>query len=144
MIGLAYSGCNDSAADFFLSAGLCFHGAVSSGTLLSMVDIAPNFAGITLGIVSTVSIATGFISPIVFGYITFENQSIKAWQLIFQISAVMLLGSGAIYICFNDTAVQKWNKTPETVDESEELTPLFKSKAMKILWNGDNEVSKDN
>ena len=139
MIGLAYSGCNDTAAIFFLSASLCLHGAVSAATLPSMVDIAPNFAGITMGIVTTIGIATGFVSPIVVGYITFENQSIKAWQLIFKISAAMLLGCGTIYIWLNDTAVQKWNKTPNTGNDSREMKPLYLTDSVRIVKKNNEE-----
>lgn len=95
-----------------------------------MVDISPNFAGIIMGIVTTVSFTTGTLSPILVGYITFENQTIEAWKLIFQITAGMLLFSGTIYILFNDTSVQKWNK-PLTLEHMKELKPLYKSEAIE-------------
>lgn len=126
-LGLAYSGCNVTAAVFFLSVSLCLHGAVSAGQLASIVDMAPNFAGITMGIVSTIGIVSGFVSPILVGYITFENQSITAWQHIFEISAAMLIGCGAIYIWLNDTTVQEWNNTSKANNYSKEMKPLVKN-----------------
>lgn len=125
-LGLAYSGCNDFMAVLFLTLSLILHGAVSAGTLASMVDIAPNFAGITLGIVSTITIIPGFVSPIVVGYITFENQSVAAWQRIFEISAGMLLVSGMLYIWLNDTALQPWN-TPQLTEEEQEKEDIADS-----------------
>lgn len=130
-LGLAYSGCNATAAVFFLTLSLMLHGAVSSGVLSSIVDIGPNFAGITMGIVSTVGIVTGFISPIIVGYITFENQTVTAWQHIFEICAGMLIVCGVFYIFLNDTSIQEWNKAPKAVDDSKELVPLKNGKTFE-------------
>lgn len=132
VLGLAYSGCNVTSAVIFLTLSLALHGAVSTGTLSSIVDIGPNYAGITLGIVSTVSIMTGFVSPIIVGFITFENQSVAAWQHIFEICAAMLFSCGAVYMWLNDTALQKWNSPPKTADFPRELEMLRKDEDEKI------------
>lgn len=85
-----------------------------------IIKIFLNFDhGVTLGIVSTITIIPGFISPIVVGYITFENQSVSAWQHIFEISAGMLLISGTMYIWLNDTSLQPWNTPQLTAEEKE-------------------------
>lgn len=65
VLGLAYSGCSVTSAVFFLGLSLALHGAVAAGALASTVDMAPNYAGITLGITSTVTVMAGFVSPIV-------------------------------------------------------------------------------
>lgn len=141
VLGLAYSGCSVTSAVFFLTLSLMLHGAVSTGTLSSIVDIGPNFAGITLGIVSTVAIITGFVSPIIVGYITFENQSIEAWQHIFEITAAMLIVCGAIYIWLNDTTLQPWNRTPKAMEFPKELMPLFTGDIKMEMK--ENESSRD-
>lgn len=141
VLGLAYSGCSVTSAVFFIAMSLALHGAVSTGTLSSIVDISPNFAGITLGIVSTVSIISGFVSPIIVGYLTFENQSIDAWKSIFQLAAAMLIVCGSIYIWLNDTALQPWNKTPKQNSQlPKELFPLFTSE-IKVDEKFDAEKS---
>lgn len=119
---MAYSGCNVTLAIFFLTFSLLLHGAVSSGALASVVDISPNYASINLGIVSTIAIASGFISPIVVGYMTYENQSVEAWQHIYEISAVMLIVCGLVYVLFFDASLQPWNNP--TTRSSKELEPL--------------------
>lgn len=126
VLGMAYSGCSVISAVFFLTLSLALHGAVSTGVLASIVDISPNYASITLGIVSTVAIITGFVSPIVVGYITFENQSIQAWQHIFEICAALLIICGVIYVIFNDASLQEWNKSYEDDVDGKELKPLKK------------------
>lgn len=123
---MSYSGCSVVSAVFFLTLSLSMHGAVSAGPLASIVDISPNYASITLGIVSTVAIITGFISPIVVGYITFENQSVEAWRHIFQICAAMLIVPGIIYVLFNDASLQPWN-SPKAENDHKEMMPLTKN-----------------
>lgn len=143
VFGLAYSGCNLIAAVFFFTMSLTLHGAVSSGTLASIVDIGPNFAGITLGIVGTVAILTGFISPIIVGYLTFENQSISAWQHIFEICAGMLITCGVIFIWFNDTTLQAWNKVPKVAEFPKELLPLYTGEVVSELKENEIEQKKN-
>lgn len=122
-LGLAYSGCHVIWAVFFLSLSLALHGAVSTGALASIVDISPNYAGVILGLMSTLTIMSGFISPVIVAQITFENQSIVAWQHIFEICAFMLITCGTIYILFIDSTVQEWNKPPKKIKEPE-MEPL--------------------
>lgn len=147
ILGLAYSGCNIIAAVIFFGLSLALHGAVSTGALASVVDIAPNYAGITLGIVSTVTVLAGFISPIVVGYLTFENQSISAWQHIFEICAAMLIVCGGFYIWLNDTSLQPWNRSQTVNAYPKELLPLFEEKIVSEkkqseVDNDENEIKK--
>lgn len=135
VLGLAYSGCNTTAAIIFLTTSLAFHGAVSTGAIASCVDIAPNYGGFTLGIVMTFAMAAGFVSPVVVGYFTFENQTIDAWRNIFLICAAKLFICGVVYIWFNDTSIQTWNN-PEVQDDNE-LQPMKDEKVEEKKVIGD-------
>jgi hypothetical protein len=44
MLGLAFSGCNATAAIVFSTVATGVSGAVSTGPLASFIDISPNFA----------------------------------------------------------------------------------------------------
>lgn len=66
------------------------------------------------------------------GFLTFENQSIKAWQHIFEICAAQLLICGSIYIWLNDTTIQPWNNAAKAANEMKELEPLQKNNESKI------------
>ncbi|CRK96189.1 CLUMA_CG009618, isoform A [Clunio marinus] len=125
VLAMAYTGCSVTTAVLFYTMSLSLHGAVSTGALSSIVDIAPNYAGITMGLTSSIAIISGFVSPIVVGYMTFENQSIVAWQHIFQLCAAMLFVTGIIYIWFNDTSIQPWNKIKQDSEPPKELLPLY-------------------
>lgn len=144
VLGLAYSGCSVTSAVFFMALSLCLHGAVSTGPLSGIVDIAPNYSGITMGIVSSVAIISGFVSPIIVGYLTFENQSIDAWQHIFEICAGMLIVCGGIYIWFNDTSIQPWNKIQQTTsDVPKEMVPLKKSSVTEFVVRSDDDNERN-
>jgi len=45
ILGLCYSGCNSVVAVIMLFSATVVNGAISSGALASVVDIAPNYAG---------------------------------------------------------------------------------------------------
>ncbi|XP_061393381.1 sialin-like, partial [Musca vetustissima] len=121
VVTLAYFGQNATAAIVLYSVATMFHGAVSSGSLASMVDITPNFAGIVMGLSSMIGVLPGFISPYIVGLITLDNQTFEAWKYVFLLAASMLLGSGILYVAFADSTLQKWNdyKARENSDDEE-------------------------
>lgn len=119
MICLAFSGCHVVMAVIYLTISLMLHGAVSSGALASVVDISPNFAGVSLGINSTFSTFSGFISPLIVGYLTFGRQnSVEPWKYVFEFCAAMQIFCGILYILFSDSNLQEWNKPQENSPEN--------------------------
>lgn len=111
VLGLAFAGCHVVLAVVLLTISLMLHGAVSSGALASVVDISPNFAGVLLGINSSFSVLTGYISPYIVGLLTLNRQSnLEAWQHVFEIVAAMQLVCGVLYLFFSDSSLQEWNQ----------------------------------
>lgn len=143
MIGMAYSGCDVMLAVVLFTISLMLHGSVSSGALASVVDISPNFAGVSLGINSTFSTFSGFISPLIVGYLTEGRQhNVEPWKYVFLICAAMQISCGIIYVIFSDSNLQPWNKPVESVDKKnsdKELKPVLEtnnnSKKIKELIN---------
>lgn len=76
VVGLAYTGCNSTAAIAMLMAATAVHGAVSTGPLASLIDISPNYSGITLGLTGMFAVLPGFISPLIVGHLTLNNVSV--------------------------------------------------------------------
>jgi MFS family permease len=114
VIGLAYAGCDVITAVILLTISLMLHGAVSSGALASIVDQSPNFAGVSLGINSTFSTFSGFISPLIVGYLTTGMQhNTEPWKYVFLICAAMQIICGIFYMLFSDSTLQEWNKPKE-------------------------------
>lgn len=75
IIGMGYSGCNYIMAVTFQTIAITVHGALSSGVLVNVIDIAPNFSGIILSLTSFLASASGFISPMIVAYLTLNNVS---------------------------------------------------------------------
>jgi MFS family permease len=118
------------------------HGAVSSGPLAALVDASPNFAGISLGINSTFSVFTGFVSPYVVGILTLNRQSsLEPWQHVFEICAVMQIVCGILYLLFNDSSLQEWNK-PQNIPDIPLTIRTKKTTNLSELQENDEDNAK--
>lgn len=118
------------------------HGAVSSGALASVVDISPNFAGISLGINSTFSVLTGYISPAVVGYFTLNRQSsLEPWKQVFEIAAAMQIVCGVLYLLFSDSTLQEWNK-PQNLPDIPLTISNSNAKNLTQLQEDDEDSTK--
>ncbi|KAJ8919873.1 hypothetical protein NQ315_006402 [Exocentrus adspersus] len=126
MLGLAYSGCDYNAAIIFLTLAVASHGAVSTGPLASIVDISPNYASVILGFCNTIVALVGFLTPMVVGQLTFQNQTSGQWQKVFWIAAGFLFVSGISYVLFAKSELQSWN-TPGKADEVPESEVMMKN-----------------
>ncbi|CAI6346107.1 unnamed protein product [Macrosiphum euphorbiae] len=126
ILGLCYSGCNSVVAIIMLFCATAVSGAASSGPLASVVDIAPNYAGVILGIIGTVSMCSGFISPIIVGYLTFNQQTLGQWCKVFHLSGAICICSGLIYTVFGTSDIQKWNTYEDPVLNEKELKLIVK------------------
>ncbi|XP_061389143.1 sialin-like [Musca vetustissima] len=144
VVALAYFGHNSTAAIVLLTVATMFHGAVSSGPLASIVDIAPNFAGIVLGISGMIGVLPGFISPYIVGILTLGNQTFESWKYVFLICAAMLIGSGVLYVLFAESTLQKWNDYNSRADDKE-LMQLTKDDLItaKINLNKTEEMKAE-
>lgn len=72
-IGLAYTGCNYTIAFLLITLAMTMLGAQSSGPLASMVDLAPKYSSVLLGISSTICVLSGTISSYIVGLLTLNN-----------------------------------------------------------------------
>lgn len=93
----AFAGCNSTVALTFLALANMLHGSVSSGPLASLIDMSPNFSGITMGIASFFVLCPGVISAYVVGKITMGNVSSRAFS------------------CCSSNSAFKCDHSPETI-----------------------------
>lgn len=126
ILGLCYSGCNSLVAVIMLFSATAVNGAVSSGALAAVVDIAPNYAGVIQGIIGTVSTASGFISPLIVGYFTLHQQTLSQWCKVFHLSGAICIGTGLIYIFFGTSDIQKFNTYDDSFSNEKELKLIVK------------------
>ena len=71
-------GCNHILAVVFISLSVAFIGFQASGSLISHLDIASNYAGTLVGITNMLAAIPGFVGPMFVGWMTNNNVS-KSW-----------------------------------------------------------------
>lgn len=60
--------------------GVAASGLMHSGYNVNMLDIAPRYACVIMGLTNTVGTVTGFLSPMMVGYITVNKVGLKKLQ----------------------------------------------------------------
>ncbi|XP_068711966.1 vesicular glutamate transporter 3-like [Montipora foliosa] len=77
---------------------------------VNMLDIAPRFASIVMGICNTIGTTAGFVSPIVVGFVT-QHKSAKEWQEVFWIAFAILVVGTLAFCALTSGERQEWDKT---------------------------------
>ena len=88
------------------------------GFAVNHLDIAPQFAGILMGITNTFGTIPGIVSPLITGFIT-ENHKNSEWQLVFYIAAGIYLIGAVIYWFWASGELQPWAIMDEADPEEE-------------------------
>lgn len=73
MIAIAYIGCERIATTIMLIISITICGAIFVGHLTNQNDLAPNYAGILMGITNTPGTISAFILPTLVGALTEEG-----------------------------------------------------------------------
>ncbi|XP_067658407.1 sialin-like [Haliotis asinina] len=93
---------------------------VNSTTIASFrvnhLDIAPRYSGQIMGFTQTFAIVGGIVSPLVTAAITIDGTR-KQWQIVFIITATIVLFSNIVFVLFGSGREQPWAKFKEaTID----------------------------
>ncbi|KAL5287925.1 hypothetical protein ACFFRR_008648 [Megaselia abdita] len=84
--------------------------AIGLGSGINLIDIAPNYASVFMGIILVVNSIIGFITPLVVAAIVGDDESDRTrWQIVFAISAVIFVLGNLVFIFFAKFDVQPWN-----------------------------------
>ena len=73
LIGICFTGCNQTATIVLLTLAITMQGALYSGFFTNPLDIAPNFAGTILGITNAIGTIPGWLAPLLAGAFTKEK-----------------------------------------------------------------------
>ncbi|XP_067009494.2 sialin [Anabrus simplex] len=84
--------------------------AFYGGAVTQHLDIAPNYAGATTGILYTTLNFAGIITPLVTGAILKGQETISGWHTVFYITIGMNLTPYIFYLLFATDKEQSWNK----------------------------------
>nr|CAI5841296.1 unnamed protein product [Callosobruchus analis] len=113
------TGCDVNWAIVLITLSLGLNGASTLTNLQNAHDLAPNFAGTLYGIANCIGSTTGFISPLIVGYLTSKHNGLHEWHTIFYIGASVYIGSGIIFWIFGSGDVQAWNDAEDTENKRE-------------------------
>ncbi|XP_058803508.1 putative inorganic phosphate cotransporter [Phymastichus coffea] len=109
LIIIMYIGCNRTVSVALLCLSIITCAALFVGHLTNQNDLAPNYAGILMGITNTPGTISAFVLPALVGHLVKDGHSFAAWQAVFWISIVCQLSAFAIFTIFGSAKIQPWN-----------------------------------
>ncbi|XP_047109481.1 putative inorganic phosphate cotransporter [Schistocerca piceifrons] len=98
-----------TAAVILLTAAIGFNGLTVMGMMMNIIDIAPNFSGLMMGVTDCIGTLTSIAAPLYVGAIVKEN-TIQEWRIVFLTAAGMLFVGNLIFVIFAKGEVQPWNE----------------------------------
>ncbi|XP_046981812.1 sialin-like [Schistocerca americana] len=97
-----------TAAVILLTVAIGFNGLTIMGLMMNLIDIAPNFSGLMMGVTDCIGTLTSIAAPLYVGAIVKEN-TIQEWRIVFLTAAGMLFVGNLIFVIFAKGEVQPWN-----------------------------------
>ncbi|XP_071481071.1 sialin-like [Diadema antillarum] len=113
LIAVPHVGCSHRFVIALMSTGICGIGVTFSGIFVNAQDLAPRFNGTVFAVGNCLSVASGFIGPIVVGFITEDQTDPKGWRVVFYTTAVLSLVGAFFFQLFGSGEVQAWALSPD-------------------------------
>ncbi|KAG7198816.1 hypothetical protein KM043_001788 [Ampulex compressa] len=123
LVAASYTGCNPWLTVAILTVGVGLNGGIYSGFKVNHLDISPRFAGVLMSFTNCLANLTGFLAPIVAGYITVGTPTQAKWRIVFVLSAVIYVVSALFYIVFGSGQREAWDN-PDKDEEGTEKKEL--------------------
>ncbi|KAK3802944.1 hypothetical protein RRG08_051700 [Elysia crispata] len=114
-------GCNHVTAVLTLTLCVGTSGFAGAGYSVNHLDISPRFCGILLAITNAFGTIPGFVSPLLVGFLTNNNQTRGQWQIVFYISAAIYVVGASIFVFLAQGEVLSWgglNTLPVSTPDS--------------------------
>ncbi|XP_022105784.1 sialin-like [Acanthaster planci] len=103
-----YVGCNHYLAIVFLTLSVGCCGVAVSGFNVNHLDLAPDYAGLLMGITNMVATIPGFLGPLLVGVITENEETFERWCIIFWIAFGIYIFGTLTFITFGSGKKQAW------------------------------------
>lgn len=84
-----------------------FGGLAYAGFSVNLLDIAPQYASVLMGISNTFATLPGVLSPMLTGYLV-QHKNSSEWQAIFHISAAVYVAGAIFYVLLASGRIQSW------------------------------------
>ncbi|RUS79713.1 hypothetical protein EGW08_012521 [Elysia chlorotica] len=114
-------GCDHVTAVLTLTLCVGMGGFAGAGYGVNHLDISPRFCGILLAITNGFGTIPGFLSPLLVGSLTNNNQTRGQWMIVFYITAAIYVVGASIFALLAQGEVQQWggvHSLPVTAPDS--------------------------
>jgi len=118
LIVVGFSGHSRTFAVFAIVMSTGTSGLCASGFIVSLIDIAPKYAGILMGISNTLAPLSGILGPEVVGALTYHESTRAQWQKVFYITTAIYCFGAVVFVIFGSGELQDWAAVPQTTDET--------------------------
>nr|XP_045598157.1 sialin-like isoform X1 [Procambarus clarkii] len=108
--------CDSTMAVVVMTLAMGINGTCYSGGSLIEQDIAPNLASTLVGFNNTIGAITGFLSPVITGAITKDNQTLSGWNTVFIVAGALNIFTTTVYMILMSAEVQPWNNTQHALN----------------------------
>ncbi|GAB1865209.1 Sialin [Camponotus japonicus] len=117
LVIISYVGCDRVTSTVLLTLSIVVCGAIFVGHLCNQNDLAPNYAGILMGITNTPGTISAFILPPIVGALVAEGHTMARWRVAFWITIVAQVSAFVIFAIFGSAKIQPWNYPPADVED---------------------------
>lgn len=119
-----YAGCRTELALFLFALAVGLNTVTVSGCKSSMLDIAPDYAGIVFGVSNTVANIPGFVAPSMVGALLTDYGARSEWQVVFWISAMVHLLGSLLFLWKGQDTLQHWARRGYGLQQPNRLSKL--------------------
>ncbi|XP_018794824.1 PREDICTED: putative inorganic phosphate cotransporter isoform X1 [Bactrocera latifrons] len=147
LIGIGFlDSSQPTLAIVLMTLNIGINGGSTIGSTLNSIDLAPNHAGILMGLSNTIVNIVPILSPLLVGVIVTDNHNRTQWQIIFAIAAVIFFLGNLFYIIWGTSETQPWNSVDFHQEKDAEKTvckQVTVGKAVEHLENVQNEKKEE-
>ncbi|XP_049312367.1 putative inorganic phosphate cotransporter [Bactrocera dorsalis] len=110
LILLGYMGTDRSElALILLIIAVGVNSAGNLGFLINHIDLAPNFAGVLMGMANSAANIMSLLAPLTVGFIVTDAKNVLQWRIVFYIASGMYFVGNLLFILFGQAKIQVWN-----------------------------------
>ncbi|KOC67565.1 Sialin [Habropoda laboriosa] len=109
LVIIMYIGCDRIGSTVLLIFSIVLCGAIFVGHLCNQNDLAPNYAGILMGITNTPGTISAFILPAMVGALMESGHTMARWRFVFWVNIVAQVSAFVVFVIFGSGEIQSWN-----------------------------------
>jgi len=109
----SYSGCLVWLAVTFFAISLSFNNLTVPGCKTAMLDFAPRYSGLIMGVSNFVANFAGFLAPQTTGRLARASNTVAGWRTAFWITAIIYIPGFLMFQIFGTDELQPWAKGPQ-------------------------------